>query len=104
MNITKNHIEVLKEVKEKLISKNSFYICHALENISDDNGHLYLECSDLKDWVLRQLGQHYAYGSWLISSYPWLLLTDEQERAGRIAWVEHMIKILEHNLKVNESI
>lgn len=99
MRITTKHIQVLQEVKEHLLLNKNFYICHAIEDIADEDSSLYLECYDLKDWVLRQLGKHYAYGSWLVSSYPWHVWTDEQERSGRIAWVEHMIKILQHEIK-----
>jgi len=101
MNITKEHIKVLNKVKKLIQSEKEFYICHALENIRENNPQYETICSDLVNWVDRQLGPCMAYGSWLIRSYPWHKFDDYQERQGRIAWIEHMIKLLEYELRVN---
>ena len=87
------------EVLEK--EKNWRYICYVLQELRNCGRISGVQLVACKNYINDTLSGYYGYGSWLRGEHPKLYKRlsptrlQTASREGRIAWVKHIIQVLE---------
>lgn len=95
-----NDIQLMRQARKLIESKDEEYICYALAKVSPKrSGHI-------KKWILQQLEGQPTYALWLMNTkgFDWVDVFSSYSklRKGRIQWIDAMIEYLkqfpDHNL------
>jgi hypothetical protein len=87
VKLTNKHIAALKRARERIASGSNNYICYALDSVDAD--------PRLRRCIRRLLDPADTLWDWLLDHHSDIdeaLLTDDNLRAYRLRWIDHMIE------------
>lgn len=97
-------IKALEKAKRYLNEYRDRTICGALTSVGMNYRYLHSTAKQLQSYVMRSLVGHVFYENWVYANTG-QVYNSEQSHAGRIAWIDAMIRAIETQSEVsNENI
>lgn len=103
--------EMLRDARRQIQEESVNFICHALDNSYERGAGTstllrHKAYFRVRDWIRKQLDPYLTYEAWVRGHYPGMFIRGEyyeaSSRAARLAWIDHMIEVLNEMEKEHE--